>query len=160
MSAPARPPAWYVAFVDRPAGQPRRWWDIFTRPGWRHVLAFRYDAGAGVWLLVDPLWSRTLVTAIRPGAEFGAVLGGLSPVLTAVLRVDMPAVPDRLPRLPRIGGWCVPATAHLLGLRCRALAPLGLWRELLRRGAVPVMQELCLGCHLQPEDTEARSGGA
>jgi len=38
----------------------------------------------------------------------------------------------------RLGFWCVPAMAHLVGCRTQALRPDGLYRAMLRQGGAVV----------------------
>ena len=149
---------WHVAFLDRQPGAPRQWWDVFTRPGWRHVLAMGLDLERDRWVVVDPLWDGLVVEVLSTEAEFAGLLTALAPRLTACLRVKPGAERSRLPRL---GAWCVPTVAALLGLRVRALGPAGLYRQLLKRGAKPSFQEmLSRGIDLQrAEDAQAGPGG-
>lgn len=139
--------SWCVAFVDDPR-QPRRWWDVFTRPGFRHVEAFGWDADAGVWLVYSVFNDSTMVDALTADTA-DAVIGGICAVSSVVLRYDMPATPDGGAGL-RLGMWCVPAVAHLLGIRSRALAPHQLYRDLLRRGATPAYEGSLGGIIAEP----------
>lgn len=136
---------WHVAFLDREHGGPRRWWDVFTRPGWRHVLMFGYHAAAGAWVVIDPLWGGVVVDLLSQ-EEFACFLTAIAPRLTACLRAR-PASGRSL--LPRIGGWCVPVVSSVLGMPPGALTPRGLYRQLIRRGAAPSFKELLNGGNFQ-----------
>ena len=130
---------WHVAFFDRPG--PTYWWDAFTRPGFRHVLAFGFDPDAKVWLFYDPALQGTTVDALAPDAA-GKLITGITHAATVILRCKPAAETGRLPRL---GFWCVPAICHLLGyrppLRC-ALAPFPFYQHLLARGCQPSFERV------------------
>lgn len=136
---------WHVAFVDRAPEAPRRWWDVFTRPGWRHVLMFSYHADAERWVVIDPLWGGIIVELLNQD-EFACFLTSISPRLTACLWASAAA---RRSLLPRIGGWCVPVVSSVLGMRHGALTPRGLYRQLIRRGAEPSFEEFWYGSNFQ-----------
>ena len=123
------PGAWYAAFFD---GERKRWWWRLCRPGFRHVLAFGYSAQADAWLIYDVTLLRTYVCAIRPEV-FDAWLQGL-PTHRTIVRLDHPV---DAPPASRLGFWCVPAVAHLLGVKTRALRPQALYRDLIAHGATP-----------------------
>lgn len=146
--------SWLVAFVDDPRS-PRRWWDVLCRSGFRHVQAWGWDADAGVWVVYSVFTDSTMVDALPPGDLADSVIGGICAVSSAVLRFEPPARPEQ-GRMLRLGFWCVPAVAHLLGIRTGALVPHQLYRDLLRRGATPAY-EGCLGGII--ERTEDRPGG-
>lgn len=84
-----------------------------------------------------------MVDVLPDGPVADAKIGGICAVATVVLRYEPPAQPERGPML-RLGFWCAPAVAHLLGIRSCALVPIQLYRDLLRRGATPAY-EGCLG---------------
>lgn len=135
--------SWLVAFTDDPRS-PRPWWDrLFCRPGFRHVEAWGWDADADRWVIYSVFTGETCVTVLPDGPVADATIGGICAVSSHVLRFEPPAEPERGPMI-RLGFWCVPAVAHLLGVRSRALVPFQLYRDLLRRGATPAY-EGCLG---------------
>lgn len=121
---------WIVAFYDP---DPRRhWWDLFTRPGFRHVTAFGWITGTETWLMLD--WSRAglAVLALTP-AEVDRFVAMASVNRGRFLKVR--------PGDRRIGrrravalSYCVPVVKHLLGLRFFALTPWQLFCALRRRG--------------------------
>lgn len=131
---------WYVAFVDRMPGCGRNWWDVFTRPGFRHVLAWKWDASAERWVFVDPLWSGLQIDLLTP-EEFAGVLAWFGGALTVVLAWDR----EREGRAAPFFGWCAPVIAGLIGVRCPALTPWGLYRHLVRMGAAPAFEEMTVG---------------
>lgn len=130
------PGAWYAAFFE---GGERYWWFPLCKPGFRHVMAFGYCVHAGCWLIHDVSLGRTYVRALRPEA-FDAWLAAL-PSHRTILRVPGPAHEAPCPNPGfRLGFWCVPATAHLLGVPSRALRPEGLYRDLIAYGATPAFE--------------------
>lgn len=138
--------SWLVAFIDDPR-QSRRWWDLFTRPGFRHVQACGWDADVKAWVIYSVFTDNTMVDVLPDGEMADAVIGGICAVSSAVLRYEPPAEPER-GRMLRLGFWCVPAIAHLLGIRSCALVPHQLYRELLARGATRAY-EGCLGREIE-----------
>lgn len=128
------PAVWYVVFHDGP--DPYWWWPL-CKPGFRHVLAFGYSVNADAWLIQDVTVARTIARAVTP-ETFDAWLATLPPERT-ILRYESPVViPDaRQWGGFRLGFWCTPAIAHLIGSPSRALRPHALFRDLVRLGARP-----------------------
>jgi hypothetical protein len=128
------PDEWFFAFYDPPG--PRRWWDWFTRPGFRHVLAFGFVAKHRVWVFLD--WTASGLTAyLARDAEVDALICYMIRHDGRVLRM---AKPDR--DRPRVAGprwpapfYCVTAVKHVAGIRSWALTPWQLFGTLQRRGA-------------------------
>jgi hypothetical protein len=124
-------PHWHVAFADAP-GAP--WWvRLLTPRGFRHVWAFGYDTQAGVWLLVEPTWTHTLVRAV-PAEWVNAWLAKAGRDLT-ILRVVPGA---ERPRRPAVLVTCAGSIAMLLGLPACQWRPNALYVTLRARGAVEV----------------------
>lgn len=125
---PADPGEWFVAFfgIERMG-----WWDLLTRPGFRHVMAFGYSSHAERWLVYDVTRDRTFVRAYRP-ETFDLWLGAL-PDEATVLRV--PAARAAPMRVQRALFICTTSIKHLLGLPSRALRPQALYRDLVASGA-------------------------
>jgi hypothetical protein len=133
---------WFVAFLGR--GRGRHWFDWLTCRGFRHCLAFGFDAESGRWVVYDTTLRATTITlldAVRAGALIAMVTAQHGRILRFAPRADA--------RLFRPGLWCVPAVAHLLGIRTCALTPRGLYRCLLRRGAVPAFEDVTHGRSVQ-----------
>ncbi|MFC5373977.1 hypothetical protein ACFPIF_15545 [Brevundimonas faecalis] len=122
------PSAWYVAFFD---GERPHWWWRLCKPGFRHVAAFGYCAEQAVWLLYDVTLKRTFIHVLTSEQmdQWVAELPGNRTI------VHMPA--RDTPPVRRVGFWCTPAVAHLLGAPSRALRPEGLYRDLMALGARP-----------------------
>lgn len=121
---------WYVAFFNGPQ---RYWWSPLCRDGYRHVAAFAYDAEAGVWLLYDVTLNRTIIRALS-SEQMDAWVDNL-PGHRRIVHFESPAEPS--PPAVRLGFWCAPAVAHVVGVSSRALRPEALYRDLLAQGARP-----------------------
>lgn len=128
----AAPPIreWFLAFADWGSNL---WWHRFCRKGFRHIVAFGYDARADVWLVVDASVERLTVATIAPG-RLDDMIADLWTRDAKILKCRVGTGGAR-PRL-RVAS-CVTLAAHLLGLRRCAVLPYGLYRMLLRQGAVP-----------------------
>jgi len=127
------PPNWFVAFYND--GQ-RYWWSRLCRDGFRHVAAFGYCADQAAWLLYDVTTRRTLIRVMSP-SQMDAWVEAL-PDNRRILEFE----PTEEPGDPafRIGFWCTPAVAHLVGARSRALRPEAFYRDLLAQGARPAFE--------------------
>lgn len=129
--------AWFVAFGDD--GSRLRWWDIFTRPGFRHCFAFRYDLPADRWTVFDPARGGLIVHTMT-NDNFNLYISGLAPVLSRVVRCDF----SNSRRLFPFGiGWCAPMCADLVRFRGVALTPYRLYCSLVRNGAEPAFEGIC-----------------
>lgn len=128
---PTMPGGWYVAFFDGPK---RHWWWPLCRPGFRHCLAFAYDARLAVWLVYEVTERRTWLQAMT-SAEMDGWIAGLPPRHTILHLEGGEDV-----SVPRLGFWCTPAVAHLVGARSRALRPQALYRDLVLQGARPAFE--------------------
>ena len=125
--------AWYVAFYN---DERRYWWSWMCRDGFRHVSAFAHDAEAGVWLVYDVTTERTHIRALS-SPQMDAWVDAL-PANRRIVRFA-PDVPARPPAV-RVGFWCAPAVAHVVGVTSRALRPEALYRDLLAQGARPAFE--------------------
>ncbi|WP_174442245.1 hypothetical protein [Azospirillum brasilense] len=116
---------WLVFFAD---GQRFAWWDVWTRPGFRHVLAAGYDAEAERWVIFDPRATGTTILLLHQG-EAGAKLAEL---IEASAGRALRVAPRARRMFQPLAGGCVGAVAALLGIR-GALSPPGLYRQLSLR---------------------------
>lgn len=114
---------WIVCFVP---GLRRQWWHRFVHRRHKHVFAMR-PTGTGSWLLVEPWWTRMMVTILPPAEAVRFLRWGAT---GDILRVRE-AVPGRA---SQIRGWsnCAVLSAFLLGRSSWAWTPHGLYRQLLR----------------------------
>lgn len=142
---------WYIGFTGDYDGQKRHWYDIFTRPGFRHVLALGYDPDLRAYVLYDPTHLGTTITIMTADDRAVDLLILHVKQTGAWLKVE----PGRAQFL--FGQWrlyCVPAIKHLIGSRSCALTPYGLYRDLVRAGAVPAFEsENKNGKSIQPQKT-------
>lgn len=122
---------WFVAFGDWGTNLA---WHRLCRRGFRHVLAFGYEPRANVWLVVDAAFEATLIRVLPDPS-------GLVDALWAVdARILRCRVEGKGQRRPRVFATCVTMIGHLIGLPSCAVFPHGLYRMLIRRGAVPAFE--------------------
>ncbi len=121
---------WFVAFGE--FHNRTHWWDVFTKPRWRHCFAFATTRGA--WVIVDPLSNRTGVVLLE-GKEIDTVIASVRAQGFPILRMRRKQIHSHRQIEPI---YCVSTIKHLLGLRSwRAFTPKGLHDEMIRTGAVP-----------------------
>jgi hypothetical protein len=130
-----------VITFDPGVGEPQRWILCFSQTcatpwlnrlpvgRFKHVRAFGCVPALNTWLFYDPALDRSSMTIAR--GESARIL--MANWLRVSEAIEMPMV-KRNSMVPRIGGWCVPAIKHLVGIRGGALRPDALWRECLRQG--------------------------
>jgi hypothetical protein len=114
------------------------WWHRFCRPGFRHVMAFGYDARAGVWVIVDSAFEALLVSTIAPEG-LDALVAEIKDRGGTIVKMKVLA---KGPPRPRLFATCVTQIGHLLGLPRCAVRPWGLYRMLLASGAVPAFERV------------------
>jgi hypothetical protein len=117
------PVDWIICFVP---GLQRQWWHRFVHHKHKHVFAMR-PTNTGSWLLVEPWWTRMMVTILPPADAVKFLRWGGT---GDILRVRE-AVPGKA---SQIRGWsnCAVITAFVLGRPSWTWTPHGLYRELLR----------------------------
>ncbi|BAI99112.1 hypothetical protein Sj15T_31950 [Sphingobium sp. TA15] len=117
------PVDWIVCFVP---GLQSQWWHRFVLSKHKHVYAMR-PTSTGSWLLVEPWWTRMMVTILPPADAVKFLRWGGT---GDILRVRE-AVPGHASQLR---GWsnCAVLTAFVLGRRSWTWTPHGLFRRLLR----------------------------
>lgn len=124
---------WHVGFLGAQRTLPV---DRLSPVGFLHCLAFAYHADAETWLVYDVCRRRTFVYGIPPEHFVGWLVARKEGDSMRVLAVDIvgegPALSGASPL------YCVSAVKHLVGSRSRALRPIGLWRDLVKAGAVEV----------------------
>ncbi len=109
----------------------RTWWVARLVPGeFKHVSAVGYSSRTRTWIFFDPAISRTRVFTAFDDDEGEEILAKWFSNATVV---EMNVSPHAA-RRGLAGGWCVPAVAHLLGLRSGAVLPSGLLRDCLSNG--------------------------
>lgn len=117
------PVDWIICFVP---GLQAQWWHRFVFSKHKHVFAMR-PTDTGNWILVEPWWTRMMVTILPPADAVKFLRWGGT---GDILRVRE-AVPGRASQLR---GWsnCAVLIAFILGRRSWAWTPHGLFRRLLR----------------------------
>jgi hypothetical protein len=121
------PPLWMIFFWDGPR---LGWWDVFTRPGFRHVGAAAWFPSQERWVFYDVSREGTEISVLREEEseeKFCAWVGAAS----HILRMPGPAGKVSVPSC----FYCVGAMKSLLGIKGRALVPQQLHAHLLRIGA-------------------------
>jgi hypothetical protein len=126
------PANWFVTFHER---SERRWVNWMALGRFKHVSAFGYCALAGCWVFVDVLASRMRVRVARD--DLADRLIAAESAAGTVLKMP-PVNMNRKPVRLKAMLYCVPATAHLLGLPMGALRPDALFRQCLANGAEPI----------------------
>jgi hypothetical protein len=124
------PGVWVVAFIDNGPGF---WWDVFSRPGFRHCLAFRYMAEIDAWALVD--WgSEGFFIEFLPKRFITGLIAGVKQSGGCFLEIEAKKMPPRM--LPSFPLYCVSVMKHLIGLKdWRVFTPYQLYCALLKNGA-------------------------
>jgi hypothetical protein len=124
---PHQPRLWLIFFGEA-AGRP--WWSRLLRPGFRHVRAAAWFDQTSRWVFIDPTL-RGIQIEIETDEAFAGRWGQLWRDSTVILRMQSQGGRGRLPPVL----WCVGAIKALLGVRSCALAPHGLFRDLMAQGA-------------------------
>lgn len=112
---------WFVCFVP---GLQKQWWHRFANARHQHVFAIRM-VDDGTWILVEPWWTRMLVTVLTLDEAVKFMRWGASGDILQVRE----AVPGHG---NQVRGWanCAVLTAFLLGRSYRTWTPYGLYRRL------------------------------
>jgi hypothetical protein len=134
---------WFVGFPTADSGAaPRggwRWWRWFTRPGYRHVIAWcaADDEGGGT-LFLDPIAGNLFLARFRQPVEQVTrhyIDHGYWTLAYAAPPFDTTRRPPLRPLLT-----CTEIVKAAIGLHdWRVITPRQLARALRRRGAVPVL---------------------
>lgn len=120
--------SWLVAFF----ANDRRGWYRFLPGRFKHVAAFAYSSECRTWIIVDIHMLGARVTVLP---ETKASTDAIANWTAGASILSMK--PQQRRRLWRLGLYCVPVVAHLVGCR-GALLPDGLWRSCLKAGATIV----------------------
>lgn len=125
-------PEWWVLVFQR---ESKVWWVRLLAWGrYKHVAAYAYLPGLKAWLIYDVSMVRTGIVVVPDGDE---ALGWLAELTSDADLMAMRRTHVHTRRMPLLG-WCVPAIAHLIGLRSGALRPDRLWADCLRNGGQPL----------------------
>ena len=105
------------------------------KPGFRHCLAFSYDAVGERWVIVDPLFDGAFIRAL-PSSEVDAFIAHYR-IRGTILRCRVKRTQIKRPRLLLT---CVSVITNLLGVATCAVTPYQLYRYLVRNGATPAFE--------------------
>ena len=123
---------WVIGFCD--IDRPRIWWSPFLKPGFRHVIALRYDVDKKIWLYLN--WGkRGLALSALDHDEVDRIIEFVHRHKGRFLAIKSQKVVYRFPIMPC---WCVTATRHLLGIKKTYFTPYQLYCALLKLGARPM----------------------
>lgn len=126
--AECEPKEWFVVFHEASD----RWWvNLLAWGRFKHVSVFGKVERTGAWIFHDLHADRTHMMVV---GDWEADI--------AIAYYDQCGPIVRFPRLlsdasgfvARPGFWCVPAVAHIIGLRTCALRPDALYRQVLAKG--------------------------
>lgn len=122
------PSMWFLIFTER---ADRRWVRWLAAGRFAHVLAFGWVPDQRAWLVYEVTMNRTRVAVMPdcPGSD-----ERIAELRAGNVTLAMKPAEGRAPWM-RLGFWCVPAMAHLLGLSRRPLRPDALYRQCLAEGA-------------------------
>jgi hypothetical protein len=114
---------------DKVPGLRRQWWHRFVHRKHKHVFAMR-PTSMGNWLLVEPWWSRMMVTILPPADAVKFLRWGDTGDILRV-REAIPGAGNQF------RGWsnCAALIAFVLGRSSWTWSPHGLYRQLLREKA-------------------------
>jgi AefR-like transcriptional repressor, C-terminal domain len=115
------PAEWLVCFVP---GLKKQWWHRFTHPRHKHVFAIKM-VGDDQWVLVEPWWTRIMVTNLRTDEAVKFLRWGAA---GSILRVT-----ERIPGSgSQARGWtnCAVLISLMLGRSYWTWTPHGLYKRL------------------------------
>jgi hypothetical protein len=121
------PAEWLVCFVP---GLKKQWWHRFVNAKHKHVFAMRPTDSVS-WILVEPWWSRLMITLLPPADAVKFLRWGAS---GDILRVRE-AIPGRG---NQARGWsnCAVLASFVLGRASHTWTPHGLYLQLCREKEV------------------------
>lgn len=118
------PCEWFVVFKKKSMMRWANW-----APGkFKHCFAMTFIAEQQIWVFVE--FAALSGTAVSICAN-GEADGWLAEASRDAVVVKMPA---GLAKGWPLGLWCVPLTAHVIGLKSSALLPDGLFRDCMANG--------------------------
>lgn len=143
------PADWFVVFHPRTH---RRWLSWLAMGKYKHVSAFGWVPRAQTWVFFDFNVDRSRIYVVG-NHEADELLERFTHQNT-VVRMARPLVEsDRINF--GAGLWCVPAVAHLIGLRASALRPDALFRQCLANGGEIIGKEAQVDENQSPERPRA-----
>ena len=137
------PTDWFVVFHPE---SHRPWLNWLACGRFKHVSAFGWVERAQTWLFFDFNLDRSRIYAVA-NHEANAMIEKFT-VGRTVVRMAKP-LGCEFNRNIAAGAWCVPAVAHLLGIRGCALRPDTLFRKCIAQGGEIIGAE---GASYEAED--------
>lgn len=128
----SEPVEWFVVFHRKAAS---RLFSLLAFGEFKHVSAFGYCPGFKVWLIYDVQWSGTRLKLLANTEAGKRAIGAWvedCDILKIAHQRQTPGFSSRL------GFYCVTAAKHLIGLRCVAVRPDALYRQIIRNGGTPI----------------------
>lgn len=141
------PKEWFVVFSE---DSPKWWLRLLACGRFKHVSAFGKVERSGSWVFVDMWMNRTQIMVIGDWEADAAFAHYVQ--LGTIVRFPRLLADERELNL-RPGFWCVPAVAHILGIRSCALRPDALFRQILAKGGEVIGSE-----GRENAEAEGRSG--
>lgn len=123
------PTMWFLVFQDKAQS---RWVNWLSLGRFKHVTAFGWVPDQKMWVFYDVSLGNTRI-AVLPGDTVAAEQEIERLTAYGVTLAMKPR--GKVSRWFRLGFWCVPAMAHLVGVPGCALRPDALFRHCLRYGA-------------------------
>lgn len=121
------PSMWFLIFAT---SAKQRWLSWLAMGRFKHVLALGWVADQRVWVIYEVSIGRTRVAVLPACAGASEMIAELR-----AGNVTVAMAPGRQGmRWLQPGFWCVPAMAHLVGLRTWAMRPDALYRACLAQG--------------------------
>jgi hypothetical protein len=122
------PKDWYAVFHP----ESTKWWIRWLARGrFKHVSVFGWVERANAWVFYDFQLDRARIYVVS-NHEADLLIGHYS-VSNTVVRMAR-RLGEEFDVNLRFGAWCVPAVAHILGIRTCALRPDTLFRHCLANG--------------------------
>lgn len=125
------PATWFVFFETRARS---RWLSWLALGRFKHVSAAGWIPESGQWVFYDVSLGRSRIAVVTDGSMAWEHIRAKRDHAVTVAFTPR----DERRFWLRLGFWCVPAMAHLVGCRTQALRPDGLYRAMLRQGGAVV----------------------
>lgn len=148
--------SWIVVFTDSLIK--RRWWDVFTKENYRHVLVMGYDVDHETWILLDWGADRFDAHLLKEG-ELVNLIAFIQKHGWEAYKVPQGTLGRNGPRFPFWPFWCTDAVKHIVGIRSWAVTPWQLRQHMRRKGYERTFQDGC-GRTDQNPGTEQGPAGA
>lgn len=114
---------WFVCFED---AEPKHWLQRFMKPGFKHVMAFKYSPGGKFLIVVEPLFSHTSIDLIEATPENVAIMKLGCKVVTVITEHELSFDRGGICRFN-----CVEVVKSLLGIKSFfTFTPYQLYRRL------------------------------